>query len=202
LSAKERRDREKERRRSQIVDAARAVLFRDGMGAVSMKSIADEAELSVGALYLYFPSKEDLFAALQEEGLDLLHEMIAAAALTEGDASTRLHAMALAYLAFSEQHRNYFDIYNYFLSSPEVTFPAPLKKRIDEHGDRILSVVGGVLTEATGDPAAARRRALVFWATLHGMLQLRKLRETILAGEDFRELYLHSVDCLLVSAQR
>ena len=54
MSAKERRQREKEQRREQIVDAARAILLKHGLAAVTMNKIARAAELSVGTLYLYF----------------------------------------------------------------------------------------------------------------------------------------------------
>lgn len=197
MGAKQRREREREKRRLAILDAARTVLFRDGMTAVSMNKIAEAAEVSVGTLYLYFDSKEELFAALQEEGLDLLGELIQRAASRDEPPPERLRRMALAYLEFSEAHRKYFDIYNYFLTSPEVSFPDDLKSRIDMHGARVLGIVEGVLRD--GGSPAPRQGALVFWSTLHGLLQFRKLRDTILAGQDFRELYDHGIQCLLRS---
>jgi len=197
MGAVQRRQRDREKRRLEILDAARTVLFRDGMNAVSMNKIADAAEVSVGTLYLYFESKEELFAALQEEGLDLLGAMIARAAAGDDPPAARLHRMAEAYREFSETHRKYFDIYNFFLTSPEVSFPADLKSRIDTHGAGVLAIVENVLRDA-GAPAP-REGALVFWSTLHGLLQFRKLRDTILAGQDFRRLYEHGIQCLLRS---
>ena len=38
----------------------------------SCTKIARQAELAVGTIYFYFRSKEEIFAALQEEGLELL----------------------------------------------------------------------------------------------------------------------------------
>ena len=48
-------------RRHQILDAAAKCFSRGGFSATSMPEIAAEAGLSVGALYRYFSSKEDLF---------------------------------------------------------------------------------------------------------------------------------------------
>jgi len=201
MAAQTRRERERELRRSQILDAAREILFAEGMSAVSMNKIAARAELSVGTLYLYFQNKEELFAALQEEGLDQLYEMIKQARDQADKPQEKLYAMALAYLDFSEQYRKYFDIMNYFLTSPEVMFPPELKQRIDHHGDRIITLLEEVLGD--GDHARSkhkcRRDALVFWSTLHGMLQLRKLRGTILADDDVRELYRHGLSRLIGS---
>jgi hypothetical protein len=39
----------------------------------------------------------------------------------------------------------------------------------------------------------------VFWSTLHGLLQLRKLKDTILAEENYDDLYEYAVTCLLKS---
>jgi len=58
-------------RRAQILDAARAVLSRQGYAETSMKDIAAEAGVAPGLLHYYFESKEDILvqviAALSEE---------------------------------------------------------------------------------------------------------------------------------------
>jgi AcrR family transcriptional regulator len=54
-------------KRKQILDGARRVFFGSGFDAASMGEIAREAKVSKGTLYVYFDSKEALFAALIEE---------------------------------------------------------------------------------------------------------------------------------------
>ena len=54
-------------KRQQILDGARRVFFAAGFAAASMGEIAREAGVSKGTLYVYFDSKEALFAALIEE---------------------------------------------------------------------------------------------------------------------------------------
>ncbi len=110
----ERRQREKEQRREQILNTARELLFKKGIDATSMNQIARNAELSVGTLYLYFKNKESLFAALQEEGLTLLCDKIKEESEKGFTPQEKLEKVALAYMDFSEEHRKYFDIINYF----------------------------------------------------------------------------------------
>ena len=55
-----RRDREREQHRVDILDAAERVFVQDGF-ATKIESIAKAAEYSVGSLYNFFPSKEELF---------------------------------------------------------------------------------------------------------------------------------------------
>lgn len=64
MGIKERRKKEKEYRKQQILIAARHCFKRQGYQATSIKTIAGEAELSSGLIYLYYKSKEDLYAAL------------------------------------------------------------------------------------------------------------------------------------------
>ncbi|MBN2179299.1 MAG: TetR/AcrR family transcriptional regulator [Deltaproteobacteria bacterium] len=196
MGLKERRKREKELRRKQILDAARALLLKRGISSTSMNRIARDAELSVGTLYIYFKNKEDLYAELQEEGLNLLYDKVKEAKERGNDPQDTLRDIAIAYLDFSEENRNYFDIINYFLSAPEIIFPPHLKSRIDLQGKRILSLIEEVLGDI--DPVRGiseglvKRYAIILWSSLHGMLQLRKLKNTILKDQDFRELYLSS----------
>jgi AcrR family transcriptional regulator len=60
----ERKEREKERRKQQIVVAAKKVFSNKGFNRATMDDIAKEAELSPGTLYLYFKNKEELYASL------------------------------------------------------------------------------------------------------------------------------------------
>lgn len=48
----------------QILDGARAIFLRDGFDGASMNDIAKTAGVSKGTLYVYFQSKDQLFAAL------------------------------------------------------------------------------------------------------------------------------------------
>ncbi|TQM05893.1 TetR/AcrR family transcriptional regulator [Pseudonocardia kunmingensis] len=56
-------------RRRQILDAARRCFIRNGFHATSMQDVLAEAELSVGAVYRYFASKDDIIAAIAGEAL-------------------------------------------------------------------------------------------------------------------------------------
>jgi AcrR family transcriptional regulator len=64
MGIKERKEREKERRRHQIMVAAKRVFAAKGFTKTTIEDIAKEAELSPGTLYLYFKNKDDLYASL------------------------------------------------------------------------------------------------------------------------------------------
>jgi AcrR family transcriptional regulator len=59
-------------RRSQVLSAALRCFARDGFHATSMRDVVRESGLSAGAVYRYFPSKDELVAAAVEPILDQL----------------------------------------------------------------------------------------------------------------------------------
>jgi TetR/AcrR family transcriptional regulator, transcriptional repressor of aconitase len=73
-----------ERRRQQILDAARECFTRDGFHNTSMQDIFRASGLSAGAVYRYFPSKHLLIKALAEQTLTS-----AMAVIDLGDANPR-----------------------------------------------------------------------------------------------------------------
>ena len=201
MGAKERREREKEQRKAQILDTARTLLFEKGLNATSINQIAKRAELSVGAIYFYYKNKEDLYAALQVEGLELLSRMVRQSVLDGGSPEENIRRVAVAYLKFSEEHKNYFDVINYFLASPEPIFSPELKSQVDEHGNDSLQILTEIISDGIRDgvfkPLEPRRQAIVLWGAFHGMIQLKKLEQTILASANHQSLYLEAVDRFL-----
>ncbi len=70
-NAQERKAQERQARRRRIQEAARTVFAERGYAGASIELIARAAQLSVGAIYLYFRSKEDLYVSLIEDTLTI-----------------------------------------------------------------------------------------------------------------------------------
>ncbi len=206
MGLKERREREREDRKRQILDAARSLLFEQGLQATSVNKIATNAELGVGTIYFYFESKEEIFAALQEEGIELLHNKIKKRLVRVKHPQDRLKAIARVYLDFSRENKDYFDIINYFLSSPGVLFSENLKGQIDQRGNRVISLLVSVVEAGIASrdfrEVDARKFAMMFWAALHGLILFKKLKTTMFRGEDYHALVSYSVDYLVNSLKR
>lgn len=62
-----RRIREREERAQSILKAAETLFARDGYHQTSVEQIADQAEISVGTVYVYYKNKEDLLIQLLDE---------------------------------------------------------------------------------------------------------------------------------------
>ncbi|SMO91295.1 TetR/AcrR family transcriptional regulator [Gracilimonas mengyeensis] len=74
MGIKERKERERKRRKDQILTAAIELIEEQGFEKTTMDEIADRAELSKGTLYLYFNDKATLHQAIKKRGLNHIHE--------------------------------------------------------------------------------------------------------------------------------
>jgi AcrR family transcriptional regulator len=72
MGTRERQERERTKVRQAILDAARDLFVKQGFEHVSIRKIAERIEYSPAAIYSYFPSKDEIFFALAEEGFRLL----------------------------------------------------------------------------------------------------------------------------------
>ena len=109
MGTKERQQRERDRISEAILTAARELFVAEGYRNVSMRKIAERIEYSPAAIYSYFPSKDDIFFALAEEGFRLLAES-GAACVQVADPLDRLRAGLWAFYDFSKTHPEYFDL--------------------------------------------------------------------------------------------
>src|ERR671935_1668386 len=71
------RERKKERTRQQIGEAAQRLFAERGFEEVTVAEVAREADVSVGTVFNYFPTKEDLFYS----GMEVFEEQLIEAVL-------------------------------------------------------------------------------------------------------------------------
>ncbi len=203
MGVKERRALEKQMRRNQILDAARKLLFSQGIENVSIIKISKEAQLGVGTIYFYYKNKEDIFIALQEEGLAFLFSTIQQIQGKQLNPREKLKEVSIAYYNFSQNQQEYFNIINYFLSSPRVFFQEEQKKMIDMSGNKILMVIENIIREGVKEgffiEEDPRKFSILFWGTIHGLIHFKKLEHTTLQNENHLLVYEYSVDKLIQS---
>lgn len=84
--------------RGRILDGARAAFATGGYRGASMPSIAREAGVSVGLIYRYFESKEELFLALCLGGTEQAYGRLGEELAGIDDAAVRLRAAFAAYV--------------------------------------------------------------------------------------------------------
>lgn len=85
-----------EHRSRQLLDAAARLMEREGSEAVSMQALAAEAGVSVGLIYRYFGSKDDILLAVITQVLDAFSEQVPVAIEAAGPDPVRRLAAAFS----------------------------------------------------------------------------------------------------------
>lgn len=111
MSISERKEREREQRRHEILKAAQRVFFRHGFDKTSMEMVAEECQLAKGTLYLYFKSKEELYVSLVQDGIEILDAMMAREIEKRLPHDEKLLAMVRSYFEFTQMHQEYFAVF-------------------------------------------------------------------------------------------
>lgn len=160
LSVKKRVEREKEAVARSILDAARDLFVAEGYHNVSIRKIAERIEYSPAAIYSYFPSKDDIFFALAEEGFRILF-MPVVAGPEESDPLTALRRAFWRLYEFSKSHPEYFALMFVDRSVPRISkdwrrfgFVREVKERM---GARIQQAIDAGLFPAGSHPDAIAR---------------------------------------------
>ena len=90
-------------RRKQILGAAAKAFSRDGFARTDLQQVADSLGIAKGTIYLYFPSKEELFLATVDHAIESLEAYIANAVEAAEDPAGQIEALVRAHLEFVEE---------------------------------------------------------------------------------------------------
>src|SRR6185436_15608904 len=168
MGIKERQERDREAVRRAILDAARELFVAEGFQNVSIRKIAERIEYSPAAIYGYFPSKDDIFFALAEEGFHLLGNPASVrddATLKNARPIERVRALFWRLYEFSRDQPQYFALMFVERSVPRISreyerfaFAREMKQHIVE--DLQACIDAGALPR-TLNPTVAMRALTV-----------------------------------------
>lgn len=108
-----RREREKQAREEDILDAAEKIFGKMGFEGALMEDIAKEAQFTRKTLYQHFGNKEELLSAVILRGFKLLLVSIRDGIDRESNGIGRLRSMGAAYYKFFMEHMDFFGLINY-----------------------------------------------------------------------------------------
>lgn len=99
-----------ERTRQGILDAARAILRETGIESLSIRTLAERVDYSPSAIYKYFDSKEEILAALREEGWKLSEALSAQMDFSGMSPVEIMVAAGMNYMRFARTYPEYYQL--------------------------------------------------------------------------------------------
>ncbi len=165
-------------RRTEILQAACRAFSRCGYDGTTVDTIAAEAGIAKGTVYLYYKSKAEIYHAAVTDGLERLHADTAAAL---AKASTCREKIELFIRIRAENVERNRDFYRIYLSefSEALQQPSPVQKQIRDMADRQVKLLESVLAQGVANreirriPVAAT--ALAIFDLSRGLLRTRLL---------------------------
>jgi AcrR family transcriptional regulator len=172
-----RREREKENRKSAILKAARKLFFEKGFKSVTVDSIARKAELSKGAVYLYFKSKDEIYSQILLNDIDKFHERVSGLLEGGGKASDMLIQLSSIYVDFFLKDRELFRILiTFMLHANHSNLPDDLRNHIiksTNKTDVIEKIFRYGIDSGEFSPSInVRQIRNAFWGLLNGIISL------------------------------
>ena len=142
-----RREREKERHRNDILDAALILFSEFGFHSVSMQQVADKAEFSIGTLYNYFRNKEDLYSHLLDKLTDRFHADLTGALSEGNDEIEKLRNYIIAKSLVFRENLDIVLLYFRETSGVKLNLKAGLDDRIRIQYVELLALLAGVFED-------------------------------------------------------
>ena len=191
MGIQERKQRERERRRQQIIVAAKRVFSAKGYSKSTMEDIAREAELSPGTLYLYFKNKDELYASLSLRILQYLNIRLEDVK-KEKDIEPRQKITAIKEALFDVYQFDPMILINMFhLQSSETlkNLSSPLLENITELSRNSLAILAEIFKDDTGQDLFASHHptaiADIVWSLFTGVVLWEESKRMINNEKDF-----------------
>lgn len=153
-----------------LINVARSILEHEGLEALTLRAAARGAGVSHMAPYRHFENKEELLAAVAEEGFEAMTCALKSSGKDGASSQARVDALGLAYVSFA-------------LSNPalyRLMFGANLAGRarfpgLVAAGDAAFAHCVEAMREHTSEKDMERsipRKAKAYWALVHGISSL------------------------------
>lgn len=173
-------DHSREEIRTMALEAAEAIIRRDGYKGLSARKVAAAIDYTVGTLYLVFENLDDLLLQVNGRTLDGLFEWLQHHRHAPATPQHELHALAHAYIAYAEAETPRWNMLFEYVAEKGNALP-------DWYEMKLGKVFG--LAEAALKPLADHRSereiqqaARVLWASVHGICMLKIRQGMDLAG--------------------
>ena len=191
MGIQERKQRERERRRQQIIVAAKRVFSEKGYSKSTMEDIAREAELSPGTLYLYFKNKDELYASLSLRILQYLNIRLEDVK-KDKDIEPRLKIVAIKEALFDVYQFDPMILINMFhLQSSETlkNLSSPLLENITELSRNSLAILAEIFKDDSGQDNFTSHHptaiADIVWSLFTGVVLWEESKRMIDNEKDF-----------------
>jgi AcrR family transcriptional regulator len=163
---------------SEILEAARGVFARKGFNAATVDDIAQAAGLAKGTVYLYFPSKREIYLETVRQGSLALQDEVRHSMESASDTAGKIRAFIHTRLCYADRNRDFVRIY-YTEFSNMLIHPQPVRSEFQDLYTRQADALARVLEEGMARRELRKADSLalarIIYDTSRGLIAQRLL---------------------------
>ena len=165
-----RSDHSREEIREMAIRAAESILQQEGMEGLSTRKVAKAIGYTVGTLYLTFQNLDDLILHVNAKTLDELQQVLIHTSRDCDDANACIHALAIAYFHFAQQHFARWSLLYEHQSQDNADIPAWFTTKVKAIFELIETQLASLSQQKSS--AHVQLSAQVLWSGVHGVCVL------------------------------
>ena len=189
MGTAERRQREKEQRKKEILDAGESLFFSQSYEDVSMEEIARRVELNKATIYRYFENKEALYATIVVRGIRIMEEKFRACMEKKAPGIVKVALIGQAYYQFALEYPEYLRLIHFY-GSERFSKENPYTADIGKGYGSCRRILQDAISEGIGD-GTIRTDIDPFLASMYlmisfmGILSLENKWKMVIGAEGF-----------------
>jgi TetR/AcrR family transcriptional regulator len=175
MSSTDRKVRKRAEREDRILKAAQELILAKGFANTTIDEIADKADVSKGAVYLHYRTKDDIYFSIVAKALETMRDMFVRAAEGKRSGLEKFRAIGYSFYEFTTSFPEYSSIL-YDANSPRLCDSLASEKNCQSLNDQIGNLmIGSIKTGIRDgsirpevDPTTA---AMIISSSLQGLLK-------------------------------
>lgn len=184
MGVAERKEREKELKRTMILEEAEKLILEKGLDQLHMDEVAERAEVSKGSLYLYFNNKTDLVLGICHKASRMMNKMTSGVLTEEKSGLEMVYQIGINYLKFASEHPEFYRAMR-FLENYKDTDQAKNSDYLAMCGQNrqesfrvmVRAIQIGMQDGSINPSYDPEELALLLWSTSHGVVNMAYMHQ-------------------------
>lgn len=179
----------------EILEVSKELLLKDGFSKMSMRKIANKADVSATSIYLYYKNKDDLLLALIEGSIDKLNSVLRNALSADADPVDQLELMAEAYIRYALDNPQEYEIIYMVRPEEMPKYPKEKFQQIRKTYELLSGIIRDGKEKGLLDVDDPLLSAYTLWAQIHGVVSviLSRRLDTRVPEEMFLEYAIDQI---------
>ncbi|UIR57180.1 TetR/AcrR family transcriptional regulator [Sphingobacterium sp. SRCM116780] len=197
MGVSERKLRDQEKIKQQIIDQSWLIVQEEGWHSLSIRKIADAIEYSIPVIYKHFENKDAIVEYFTKIGFALLADQLALTVKQNKPADQQLNNLAVSYWNFAFENKKYYEIM-FGLGIPKCEVVNSVKE-MKAASDVMMNCIARCMEEHQIDNSNLYLKLKTFWSILHGIIAIELISNQETNPEEVSPILKDAIQGFIIS---